>query len=162
MASILELSENYVTRPCIFPASALPPGKLKVLPVLKDNRVIAARSHNERSSITGSIHRVKYFLTWWFSWTISKVDSIHVNLFFLISLDMINVTIYCLKLWECSIWHKAYGWDEAWEILLLVSLSLGKKLGHISHSAYHLGRFSEFLKGCGSVQQLCKTPRLAS
>lgn len=44
----------------------------------------------------------------------------------------------------------------AWEMLLLENLSLGKKLGHISHSAYHPGRVSEFQKRVW----LRKTPRL--
>lgn len=35
---------------------------------------------------------------------------------------------------------------KAWEILSPANLSLGKKSGHISHSAYRLGRPSEFLR----------------
>lgn len=35
---------------------------------------------------------------------------------------------------------------KVWEILSPANLSLGKKSGHISHSAYCLGRPSEFLR----------------
>lgn len=35
---------------------------------------------------------------------------------------------------------------KAWEIVSLANLALGQEVGHIAHSAYHLGRFSELLK----------------
>ena len=83
-----------------------------------------------------------------FLWTISKVDSIHLSVFFFLTpLDMINVAIYCVQLWECSLWHKAR--TKAWEVLLLTNSPLGKKLGHVSHCAYHPGGSQSCWKGCG-------------
>lgn len=108
-------------------------GRLKVLTVLEDNQVTAARAPCNWRPVTRE-HWQNQIFSNLMIFTNYFQGRFNIWIFFFMSLDMINVAIYCVQLWECSIWHKAK--TKAWEILLLVNISWGKKLGHLPHSAH--------------------------
>lgn len=94
------------------------------------------------------------FPTWWFPRTISKVDSIHVIIF--ISLDMINVAIYCVQLWECSIWHKAK--TKAWKFCYLRVYPWERSSATFPILLITLGGPQSFWKGVALVRSSVRPP----